>query len=171
MKNIFLIAFLVIGVCRPPAQVLLKFEDKDYNCGYKTKSGDTIVVAGKYAMCITDKITETGFVLDTARGFVCIDNKGKYLYTVFNYDNGPDYISNGLYRIVEDGKIGYANNHGIIIIKPQYKCAWPFEKGMALVSYNCNIVKEGELNLWKGGDWFYIDKKGKKLDKKVESLK
>jgi len=52
--------------------------------------------------------------------------------------------------------------HGKIIVEPQFKCAWPFENGVAQVSYNCSIIKDGELDLWKGGDWFYIDKNGNK---------
>ena len=38
----------------------------------------------------------------------CIDHCGKFLFYVFPYDNGPDYPSDGLIRIVDEkGLIGY----------------------------------------------------------------
>ncbi len=148
--------------CKPSKNFLYLFEDANNNYGYINTKGDTIIPSGKYLMCFTDTIQEIGFVLSKENGFICIDNKDKFLFQVFNYDNGPDYPSEGLFRIVKEGKIGYANLHGKVVIEPQFKCAWPFENGFANVSYNCNIVKDGELDLWKGGDWFYIDKNGNK---------
>lgn len=140
--------------------MLLKFEDAEHKCGYINTNGDTIVPAGLYSYCFSDTITKMGFVIDTTKGIIGIDQSGKYLFRVFNYDNGPDYPSEGLFRILKEDKIGYADLHGKIVIEPKYKCAWPFENGLAKVSYNCNIVKDGELDLWKDGNWFYIDKKG-----------
>jgi hypothetical protein len=139
---------------------LYRIQNADERCGYVNKKGDTVVQMGKYLLCQDSVIKEIGFVYSN-QGIYCINNKGIELFEVFNYDNGPDYPSEGLFRIIKDGKIGYANNHGKIVIEPKYKCAWPFEKGLAKVSYNCNIVKNEEHNLWKGGEWFSIDKKGK----------
>ena len=31
-------------------------------------------------------------------GFFLIDNKGNKIYEIFPYDNGPDYVSEGLQR-------------------------------------------------------------------------
>ena len=47
--------------------------------------------------------------------WVIMDSKKKVLYEIFPYDNGPDYPSEGLFRIVQNGKIGYAheNTYGI----------------------------------------------------------
>jgi hypothetical protein len=153
--------FILFMGCSPNKSMLLKFEDAEYRSGYVNNKGDTIIPPGKYQMCISDTISEIGFVLDHNIGFIGIDKTGKFLFRVFNYDNGPDYPSEGLFRIVKDGKIGYANLHGKVVIEPQYKCAWPFENGYAKVSYNCNIVRDGELDLWKDGEWFYIDKTGR----------
>ena len=45
-------------------------------------------------------------------GFHALDKTGSVLFTIFPFDNGPDYPSEGLFRIIEDGRIGFANEHG-----------------------------------------------------------
>jgi hypothetical protein len=161
-KLIVLIIMSIFFVVQITAQQkLYRIQNADEECGYINSKGDTVVPIGKYLLCQDSVIKTIGFVYGNG-GIFCINAMGKELFEVFNYDNGPDIPSNGLFRIVKDGKIGYANTKGQIVIAPQYKCAWPFEKGKAQVSYNCNIVQEGEIKLWKEGDWFYIDKTGKK---------
>lgn len=84
----------------------------------------------------------------------------------FIYDNGPDYVENGMQRIIKGEKIGYINaRSGRITVAPQYKCAEPFKNGRAEVSYNCTIsAKDSEgHSSWCGGEWFFIDKKGRRL--------
>lgn len=47
--------------------------------------------------------------------FSCSTNR---YYEAFQYDNGDDYVSEGLYRIVNrEGRIGYADEDGQTIIK------------------------------------------------------
>lgn len=42
-------------------------------------------------------------------------------YTAFQYDNGDDYPSEGLYRIVDrKGRIGYADKEGKAVIRPPF---------------------------------------------------
>lgn len=94
--------------------------------------------------------------------WVIRDSKKKVLYDIFPYDNGPDYPSEGLFRILKDGKIGYADEQTYaIIIIPQFDCAYPFENGKAKVSNNCKTVKDGEYSIWMSDNWQYVDKKGK----------
>ena len=51
--------------------------------------------------------------------FVAIDRQQKVLYNVFPFDNGPDYASDGLFRILKNNKIGYADElTGKVIINP-----------------------------------------------------
>ena len=74
---------------------------------YLNERGDTIVPYGKYRYCQTDTIKKIGFVYENkpkdAR-IICINDAGKELFYVFKYDNGPDYIQEGLFRIMdEDG--------------------------------------------------------------------
>ncbi len=95
---------------------------------------------------------------------IAVDKNDRELYGVFWFDNGPDYFSEGLFRIKKDGKIGYANKIGIIIIQPQFDCAFPYKNGKAKVSNDCKAIPDGENNRWESEKWFYIDKTGKKLN-------
>ena len=83
---------------------------------YLNERGDTIVPYGKYRYCQTDTIKKIGFVYENkpkdAR-IICINDAGKELFYVFKYDNGPDYIQEGLFRIMdEDGLVGFADSLG-----------------------------------------------------------
>jgi hypothetical protein len=91
---------------------------------------------------------------------------GKKIYSIFPFDNGPDYESEGLYRIIDkNGKIGYAKYlSDKIIIQPKYTCAYPFKNGKAQVSKNCKKIQEGENSSWESNEWYYITKKGKKIN-------
>lgn len=91
-----------------------------------------------------------------------ITDKG---YSVFQFDNGNDYIKNGTFRIRDkNGKIGYANSKGKVIIKPQYAFGFPFEAGKAKVTDKGESKEvpgsNGEYHFWESDNWFYINKKG-----------
>lgn len=111
----------------------------------------------------TATTTDSLAMTQTSDGkWVIMDSKKTMLYEVFIYDNGPDYPSEGLIRVVKNGKIGYANAQTYaIVIEPQFDCAYPFENGKAKVSNQCQTVKEGEYSVWKSDAWQYVDKKGK----------
>lgn len=94
--------------------------------------------------------------------WVIMDSQKTTLYDVFIYDNGPDYESEGLIRVVKNGKIGYADAKTYaIVIEPQFDCAFPFENGKAKVSNLCQTVKAGEYSVWESDAWQYVDKQGK----------
>lgn len=90
-------------------------------------------------------------------------------YPAFQYDNGDDYIRDGLYRIVDKrGKIGYADEKGNTIITPRFAFGFPFENGKAKVT-DSGQEKEvegsrGEYHYWESDDWYYIDKTGRRLE-------
>lgn len=131
--------------------------------GYKDTQGEIVIQPGKYEMCFTDTFKKYAIVLKPSLGFVAINRKENVLYKIFPFDNGPDYVSNGLFRILENDLIGYADSaSGKIIIKPQFKCAFPFENGMAKVSTECSTKSEGEHTIWESNSWYFIDKTGKK---------
>lgn len=93
--------------------------------------------------------------------WVVVDGSKNTMYEVFIYDNGPDYPSEGLLRIVQNGKIGYANaTTYAIVIEPQFDCAFPFENGKARVSKQCQTVKDGEYSVWESDNWQYVDESG-----------
>ena len=133
--------------------------------GYKNKDGDIVITPGRYSFCFTDTFRTFAIVAKPHFGFVAIDRHENVLYEVFSFDNGPDYASDGLFRIVQNSKIGYADEvTGKIIIKPQFDCAFPFENGVAKVGINCTIYADDtEHHTWTTDHWLYIDKKGKKV--------
>ncbi|MBK7129500.1 MAG: hypothetical protein IPM74_06695 [Crocinitomicaceae bacterium] len=129
------------------------------------EKGDTIVPAGKYAEAFTDTIKTFGTVYDAnKKAFIALDLQGKEMYEVFPYDNGPDYLQEGYFRIVKENKIGFAREDGSIAIEPQYACAYPFENGTAMVSFECTESIEFEMIKWESDQWFYIDTTGTKLN-------
>lgn len=99
-------------------------------------------------------------MLEIDHKWVLVDEQKKVQYEVFFYDNGPDYPSEGLYRVVKNGKIGYADAAtNAIVIAPQYDCAYPFENGKAKVSTHCTTTQDGEYSSWESDAWEYIEKK------------
>ena len=84
------------------------------------------------------------------------------------FDNGPDPVSDGMYRIVDEaGRIGYADEDGRVVIEPQFAFGMPFVDGSAFVA-NTGIREEvsgsgGEYHRWSSKDWFCIDKTGRKI--------
>ncbi len=94
------------------------------------------------------------------KGFIAFDKEGNELFQIFSYDNGPDYTSDGLFRIVKKGKIGYTDELGNIVINPQFNAALPFQNGMAAFCDGCNESSNGEHKIWEEGNWGFINKKG-----------
>lgn len=78
--------------------------EKNNLYGYVNAKGDT-VVACKYLCSYTDTIVRIGFVGDNSGKIRCIDNKGNMLFYVFNFDNGPDYPSEGYFRIIDSNEL------------------------------------------------------------------
>ena len=138
-------------------------DEVDARCGYVNSStGDTVIAVGKYYYCYTDTIRTYGIVVKYDNTCVAIDKKGKELFQVYWFDTGPDYASDGLFRIIQNGKIGYADTTGKITITPMYDCAEPFEYGTAKVSTQCRELPYGEHRIWTSEQWFWIDKAGTK---------
>lgn len=148
---------------------LIKFYEGEYDeigvpSGYLNSEGDTVVPIGKYYYCYTDTIRDLGMVMENETGkIIGIDQNATKLFEVFIYDNGPDYVESGLFRIVRNGKIGYANLLGEIIIKPRFACAYPFDGDFAKVSDNCETANDGEYSIWKSDSWYLITKEGKRF--------
>ena len=85
-------------------------------------------------------------------------------YKIFQYDNGDDYIREGLRRIFDStGKIGYADDNGKVIIAPRFAFAFPFEDGVAKVTDEGRSVSEGEHYRWVSPDWYFIDHSGNEV--------
>ena len=173
LLNIIAIFFILIILgsltqCRSAYQNnddLILFNDTlQDRYGYKNQNGDIVIPIDKYLRCFTDTFKTYAIVIKEHTGFVAIDRQENVLYKVFPFDNGPDEPSEGLFRILSDKKIGYADSlTGKVVIKPQFDCAWPFENGMAKVSTDCTTQTDGEHSIWSSDNWFYIDRRGKKI--------
>ena len=156
---------LQCGRSQPHDNVLLICtNDSTGEYGYRTLRGDTVIPMGKYPICVTDTFRTYALVALPHRGFVGIDRQERVLYDVVAFDNWPDEPAEGLFRIMRDGKYGYADaTTGAVVIEPRFACAWPFENGSAKVSFDCTKEQDGEYELWKDGTWFLIDRTGQKL--------
>ena len=174
MKKFLYIVFLLMNSDLLPAQkMLVAFTmDKHHEVGvpvcYVDERGDTIVPYGKYKFCQTDTIRNIGFVYENKKDarIVCIDNQGKELFYVFKYDNGPDYIREGLFRIMdENGWIGFADSLGNVVIKPQFKFATPFENGKAQATTSGRANDDGEHSFWLSDEWELVGHNGTKMMK------
>lgn len=172
-SGIIVLLFLLnnLSSCDPPIvknkDYWISFTDTITNkSGYKNNKGDIVIALGKYERCFTDTLKTYAIVVKPTIGFVAIDRMENVLYKIFPFDNGPDYPSEGLFRILENNKIGYADStSGKVVIKPQFDCAWPFENGVAEVSNDCTTQSHGEHSVWQSDQWYFIDKTGRKVGK------
>jgi hypothetical protein len=170
---ILLLGFLALASCQHKKEDYLikvfkgEVDEIGVESGYRNSQGDTVIPLGKYYYCFTDTLRDFAIVWEkkgaAAGSLIGIDRQEKKLFDVFWFDNGPDYISEGLFRIQKNGKIGYANEKGEIIIEPQYACAFPFEQGKAKVAFTCKTIPDGEHQSWESENWLYIDTKGKEI--------
>lgn len=150
---------------------LLSFNDTvNGGYGYKNQMGKVVIAPGKYPIVFTDTFRTFAVVAINDKGMVAIDRQENILYKVFVFDNGPDYPSDGLFRITANDKIGFADAiTGQIAIAPQFSCAYPFENGFAEVSTQCKTTTDGEHQSWQSDHWYFIDKTGKKAAKPLKS--
>lgn len=143
-----------------------------YACGYANAAGDTVVPVDKYVTCFSDTFRHYAIVLtkpEAGYSFYLINRKEEVVGKVFIFDNGPDPVSDGLFRICSDpdcDSIGYASMARGIVIPPVYPCALPFQNGVAKVALKCKTVREagGEHWRWESDAWFHIDKQGRRVD-------
>ena len=142
-----------------------KFDEFGVKTGYVNSQGDTVIALGEYLYCYSDTLKNFAVVMKNSGDIVAIDKNDNELFKVFKYDNGPDYIADGLFRIIENGKIGYADTVGNIAIKAQFSCAYPFKNGRAKVAIDCRTIADDEHSRWQSDHWFYIDKQGRKITK------
>ena len=91
----------------------------------------------------------------------CIDRSGRHLATIFPFDNGPDYVREGLVRYVDRGKIGFVDDACKIRVAAEWDFAFAFSEGRAVVCQGCKAQSDGEHFIQVGGQWGYIDRVGK----------
>lgn len=132
---------------------------------YVNRSGDTIIPPNKYFMAYTDTIKTIGFVSKKGEGVIAINTNDEKLFKVYPFDNGPDYVKEGLFRMVgENGLIGFADMNGKIVISPQFDNITPFFDGLAAFCEDCLYKAKNDDPKVRGvrikGAWGFVDKKG-----------
>ena len=146
---IFSLLLLLVSNCaQQKDNYLLAYDDEDCRCfGYKNRKGE-IVIPAKYFFA-DDTLRTTAFVCDD-KGWKLIDRKENTLLIPFIYDNGPDYIVEGVFRFVENGKMGFATHEGKIVIPAQFDFVTPFENGIAEYHIGGHREPIGEHWYWTG---------------------
>ncbi len=100
--------------------------------------------------------------------FIPIDEKSgapqaSLAQEAFLMDNGPDYFSEGMARILNNGRFGFIDEKGKVVIEAIYDFAAPFEGGLSVVCRGCAKRKNGEITQYEGGHWGIIDRNGKEV--------
>lgn len=99
------VMFLTSACSSKDDNYLVKFHETEFDeieapSGYLNSIGDTIIPIGKHDYCYTDTIRSLGMVIEReTEKMLGIDQNTTELFEVFNYDNGPDYVESGLFRI------------------------------------------------------------------------
>lgn len=107
------------------------------------------------------KIRGNGLALIAATIMLCACAPA---YSVYHFDNGDDYYKEGLRRIQDkNGKIGYQDEAGKILIKPRFAFGFPFKNGVARVTDSGKKVGDGEHWRWQSEGWYLIDRNGRRL--------
>ena len=167
MKFILLLIFslfqLISSGQKTGADYLVSFSDNSSGkdlYGFKTVKGK-INIQPSYIHVSTEKMYSIAFVVLNDH-WVAINRSDSILLTPFIFDNGPDYFKEGLFRYVENNKMGFANLKGEKMILPKFDFATPFANGLAAFNVGGHTAKGGEEHsLWEDGLWGFVDKKVK----------
>jgi WG containing repeat len=137
---------------------------------YVDNLGDTIIPFGKFAYYGTDTLVYYANVLESYSGGtggrqIGIDRNQNVLFDLVMFDNGPEPFNEGLTRVLRDGKMGYANQFGQIVIPCIYDYAKWFDKGVAEVTLDATQYIDHDEHIRVESDkWIRINKQGKKIE-------
>ena len=172
MKKLFLLTcslFLAVAYGFAQEDDILEYQYDpvaDKGIGFANSKGEIVIPADRFGHVYESRLDKITFVLfnDGPKGIYAINRKGEPLFEVFCFDNGPDYVQERVFRILKDGKMGFANMDGEVVITPQFDFACPFlEHGYALFNEGGKfVVTDTHCNhrSWQGGKWGLINKKG-----------
>ena len=131
--------------------------EQDGRWGYR--SGRQVVIEPRFVVAHEFSPQDIAAVVDE-HGWAYIDRHGKVVVRPMVVDNGPDYFKEGLARFTADGKVGFFDQRGRVVIQPRYAFAAPFSGGRAAVCDGCQERSEGEHRFVRGGRWGFIDRAG-----------
>lgn len=174
------IAFTLLILSIPIAQAgkLIPFEDpKTKLYGFKNEKGK-VVVSPQFQI-VMENLKEDEVLIPVKKDgtYYLMDSNGELKFESVFHDNGWDYYNEGLTRFLKDGKVGFLDKGGNVVIQPLYDFAKYFENGTALVCNGCwsyypksprfqplssgrYIMTGWEYPEITGGKWGVIDIKG-----------
>ncbi len=139
------------------AAALIPFETGG-KWGYRDVRGK-VVLAARYEIAQAFSPAGMAAVVDEA-GWAYIDTAGRVLIRPLVVDNGPDDFAEELARFRREGKVGFFDRRGKVVIEPRYSFALPFSEGLAAVCEGCTEQPDGEHTKLAGGRWGFIDRRG-----------
>jgi hypothetical protein len=163
MKNL-LLALLIIICTSVSAQTKFKIKEvvgKDWKSTFYIVNEKGKVIkqldTTKYLMRMSPE--QYGyfavFALKNKKGWQAIDFNEKILFEEYNWSPGeptPDGLIENRIRIIDkDGKIGFADEKGNIIIRPQFEIASSFYQGKAMIGKECKKIPWGNHENEEGG--------------------
>ncbi len=139
--------------------------------GYRNDAGTPI--AAQYIYAQTDTLCEMAIVYTTDGRWIGINPNNEQILVPYVHENTPDVVEEGLFRIVEDYKLGFANLDGDVIIAPVYDFVTPFVGGYAQYYIGgSKIYDNGEIPSTSNTSWTwggdiqesgYLNKQGQRL--------
>jgi hypothetical protein len=160
-----ILLFIIIYSCgqNTKTDFILAFSDSSSGerlWGFKTTSGHIIIEPKYNRIYGSDTLHDIAFVQLNYK-WIAIDKNDSVILTPFICDNGPDDIEEGLFRFVENDKMGFANSKGQKIIPAQFDFAFPFYGGLAGFSVGGKSEKfDEDHSIWNGGFWGFINHNG-----------
>lgn len=152
MKNYFIIILISYfsNVIGQEKFIIKEVEKPDFKSKYYivNEKGQSIKMldTSKYLISFIGNRYES-FAIFAIKGIkeqAAIDINENILFYVYNTSFGeptPDELIENKIRIVDvNDKIGFANNKGKIIIKPQFEIATCFYKGKAIIGIDCDKI-------------------------------
>lgn len=171
-KVLLFIAMIPILAFSQEKEVLKYFTSKDNLVGVKNQKGEIIIPAqfNIYSDLKDGDLVEGETILFDGEkkgekpqkhtwGYV-YDKKGNFLYNPFRYDNGPDYFVEGLRRFVKNGKIGFVDRNGKVIIEPKHDFVYYFNYGYASFCDGCKRNDDDGYIKVPGEKWGMMNNKG-----------
>ena len=162
------------GSLKPPSAEKIVYFEQNGKFGAKT-AGGRIIVPARYDSGLIREHGETAqgglLFMDMSRAvrgkaayspFFLYSRQGRLLYRPMMYDLAADDFSEGKRRYVaEDGKVGFADRAGSLIIPAAHDWAGQFEYGYAAFCDGCREVREDEEHTAvRGGTWGVMDARG-----------
>jgi hypothetical protein len=156
------------GNCVVDAEILLLPE-----CALEARDGHLYVLKEYLPLFFssgTDRLAsaglpEGGWAYFNRHGMIVIQH-------VASFDNGPSPFHHGLVRVNSKGKWGLADSNGEFVVPLTYDGMFEYEesnKGWRVCT-GCRTVSDGEHSWFEGGDWCWLDRKGKVAGKAEDPM-